>query len=182
MSVRLPVWSRLLLALVLVLQAVLPIHVASAPPNAERAEQPRAPTTRISAALADRLAGLLRHDPAVTSAAPFTSPLPTPPPTPVPVRTAPLALTMQAAPAWAAVDETVTFTVTAANAGRAPLAGLVLSDMLPAGLVYVAQSATGFAYAADDQRLTWPPRPWPRGPRLPAASRRACTGWRSAPR
>ena len=37
-----------------------------------------------------------------------------------------------------------------------PLPGLVLTQTLPAGLVYAAKSAVGFTYAPNDQQLTWP--------------------------
>ncbi len=129
MATHLPAWPRLLLTLALLLPTVLP---ALAP----------APST---SALAS----------ASTLAAPFTSPLP--PPTPVPTPEARLALTLDASPAWAEPGEVVTFTVTAANTGAAPLAGLTLTDTLPDGLIYVARSAVGFAYSARAKQLTWQP-------------------------
>ena len=101
-------------------------------------------------ALAD---GVNRPPAASTSASTFTSPLP--PPTPAPLPAARLALTLDVDPAWAAPGDVVTFTVTAANPGDAPLANLVLTDTLPDGLVYVAQSGVGFAYVARKKQLTW---------------------------
>ena len=49
----------------------------------------------------------------------------------------------------------VTLTVTAANPGGAAVAGLRLSSPLPAGLVYVSQSAVGFDYSPSQKVLTW---------------------------
>jgi uncharacterized repeat protein (TIGR01451 family) len=129
MSRPLPTWTRLLLTLALLLPTVLP-----AP----------APTTSALSFTS-------------TSAAPFTSPLP--PPTPAPLPATRLALTLAADPAWAEPGEVITFTVAAANTGDVPLASLTLTDTLPDGLVYVARSAVGFAYAAREKQLTWQPAP-----------------------
>ncbi len=46
----------------------------------------------------------------------------------------------------------VTFTVTLANPLPGPLTGAVVTDDLPAGLVYVAGSAWGFVYEPSRQQ------------------------------
>ena len=102
MPARPPAWSRLGLVLILVLQAILPVHAASAPPTAARVEPAPMPAVYSSNQLLDRVADVLRQAQYAISTlaststltSPFTSPLPTPAPTPVPARTAPLALAL----------------------------------------------------------------------------------------
>jgi len=67
----------------------------------------------------------------------------------------PPTLLWRAEPDLASPGEVVTFTATIANLGDAPLREITLTVPLPAGLVYVPNSAIGFAYAAPGQRLTW---------------------------
>jgi uncharacterized repeat protein (TIGR01451 family) len=68
---------------------------------------------------------------------------------------APLTLGLIADPAWAAPGDVVSFTVVVGNAGAAPLASVTLTNTLPDGLLYVAQSADGFIYSPRDQQLVW---------------------------
>ncbi len=49
----------------------------------------------------------------------------------------------------------ITYSVAISNVADAALLSVVLSDTLPAGVVYVAESALGFSYSPRDGRLTW---------------------------
>ena len=67
-----------------------------------------------------------------------------------------LGLTLTVDPPWAEPGDVLTFTVVAANPESGPLPGLVLTDTLPDGLIYVQKSAIGFVYQPAKQQLTWP--------------------------
>jgi uncharacterized repeat protein (TIGR01451 family) len=177
MSRRSSPWLPIFVVLFLMLQVVLPVGVTFAPSRAAAADITAPGVTTLGQPRLNRLsvwlAALGAHH--ATLASPFDSPLPTPPltptltltsppltstPTPTPAQvedeTAALALSLTADPPWAAPDEVVTFTVTAANPWRAALPGLVLTDTLPAGLVYVAGSTVGFTDTPKANQLTWP--------------------------
>ncbi len=49
----------------------------------------------------------------------------------------------------------IAYSVVISNVADAALLSVVLSDTLPAGVVYVAQSSAGFSYSPRDGRLTW---------------------------
>jgi RHS repeat-associated protein/uncharacterized repeat protein (TIGR01451 family) len=65
------------------------------------------------------------------------------------------ALVMTAEPFQVLPGGVITYSVAITNVAEVPLTRVVLSDTLPAGVVYVAQSAVGFSYSPRDQRLTW---------------------------
>ncbi len=64
-------------------------------------------------------------------------------------------LTMRADPFQVLPGGVIAYSVAITNMAEAPLTSVVLSDTLPAGVVYVAQSGVGFSYSPRDQRLTW---------------------------
>ncbi len=66
-----------------------------------------------------------------------------------------LDLRLTAEPTQVEPGDVLTYTATVANAGDTPLTAVVLTDTLPDGLVYVAQSAVGFAYDSRAGQLTW---------------------------
>ena len=68
---------------------------------------------------------------------------------------APPVLTMTADPFQVLPGGVITYSVAISNVADAALLSVVLSDTLPAGVVYVAQSAVGFSYSPRDGRLTW---------------------------
>ncbi|MFZ2360089.1 MAG: DUF11 domain-containing protein, partial [Anaerolineae bacterium] len=70
-------------------------------------------------------------------------------------RTAPPVLTMSADPFQVLPGGVITYSVAITNMADAALLNVMLSDPLPAGMVYVAQSALGFSYSPRDKRLTW---------------------------
>ena len=171
MSHRSLFWLPLFIALSLVLQLALPITPGFAFPSlALTPELPPAAPSATSAAevatpeLTPPAPALLPMTATITPTLPIT-PTVTPTPTPTQVEieakaedgieVSNLNLDLTLDPPWAAPGEVVTFTVTAANLQSAPLSGLVLTDTLPAGLVYVAQSAAGFAYEPNAKQLTW---------------------------
>jgi uncharacterized repeat protein (TIGR01451 family) len=147
-SPHLPAWSRLLLACLLAFQVILPVSPVFATPPTTPPAPSRAPAPLLAAPL------------------PAT---PTPAVVVTPVETAQsqsamvtaqdhplLALTLTLDPPWTEPGDVVTYTVVARNTGSTPLAGLVLSDTLPAGLRHVTHSESGFTYDPQEQRLTWP--------------------------
>jgi RHS repeat-associated protein/uncharacterized repeat protein (TIGR01451 family) len=181
MSRRFSSWLPLFVVLSLALQIVLPAGSTFTPSIVLAAEvtppaiESPGLTPSASPAVAPAVSGTPEATPAITPTLTLTPTLTiTPAPTITPTLTAPpaqvkdeveakvedeteaLNLNLTSDPPWAAPGEVVTFTVTAANPMRAALPGLVLTDTLPAGLVYVAKSAVGFAYAAKDKQLTWP--------------------------
>ncbi len=151
MSRRAPAWLSCTLVVGLLLQVALPaftppvaVAAAEAPPNATVTPEPAPPAFPAAAA-------------PVTTTVAFTPTLPSAP-TAAPAPAAParnLDLDLSLDPPWAAPGEVVTCTVTARNPDVALLPALTLTDTLPDGLVYVAQSGQGFVYDADAQRLTW---------------------------
>ncbi len=64
-------------------------------------------------------------------------------------------LTIDADPFQVLPGDVITYSVAITNVADVPLTSVVLSDTLPAGVVYVAQSAVGFSYSLRDNRLTW---------------------------
>ncbi len=68
---------------------------------------------------------------------------------------APPVLTMTADPIQVLPGGMITYSVAISNVAAAPLLSVVLSDTLPAGVMYVAESAVGFSYSPRDKRLTW---------------------------
>ena len=171
MSHRSSFWLSLFIALSMVLQSILPITPVFAFPSL--ALTPELPPAAPSATSAAEVATPELTPPApaplpliatITPTLPIT-PTVTPMPTPTQVEieaeaedgieVSNLNLDLTLDPPWAAPGEVVTFTVTATNLQSAPLARLVLTDTLPAGLVYVAQSAAGFAYEPNAKQLTW---------------------------
>lgn len=62
---------------------------------------------------------------------------------------------MSADPFQVLPGDVITYSVAITNVADGALLNVVLSDPLPAGMVYVAQSASGFSYSARDKRLTW---------------------------
>ncbi len=68
---------------------------------------------------------------------------------------APPLLTMDADPFQVLPGDVITYSVAITNGADVPLTSVVLSDTLPTGVVYVAQSAVGFSYSPRDKRLTW---------------------------
>ncbi len=68
---------------------------------------------------------------------------------------APPLLTLSAEPVQATPGEVITYSVAITNVADTLLQSVALSDTLPAGLVYVAQSAVGFTYSPQDRRLVW---------------------------
>ncbi len=166
MARRVPSWLPLVVVVCLIVQSALPALPAPVLPVAWAAEAAPWPTPT---ALADPHPPAPARAPAVHATflplllvAPSVAPEVTAdrPPAAAPASSAAatqdLRLTFSAAPCWAEPGEVVTFTVTAMNPRRTALAGLTLTTTLPAGLVYVAQSAVGFTYAADVRTLTWP--------------------------
>ena len=69
--------------------------------------------------------------------------------------TAPPVLTISADPFQVLPGGVITYSVAISNVADAALLNVMLSDPLPAGMVYVAQSALGFSYSPRDKRLTW---------------------------
>ena len=67
----------------------------------------------------------------------------------------PPVLTVAADPVQVTPGEVITYSVAITNVADTLLQSVALSDTLPAGLVYVAQSAVGFDYSLRDNRLTW---------------------------
>ena len=84
---------------------------------------------------------------------PTFTPTPTPSPTPPPQPSLSLAMTIE--PATAAPGQVVSVTLVLSNTGTGPAQGLVLTDVLPAGLGYVPDSAPGANYDPTANRLTW---------------------------
>ena len=171
MSHRSSFWLSLFISLALVSQLALPITSISALPSVALATElpPAAPIATSAAEVATPeltppAPSLLPMTATITPTLPIT---PTVTATPMPtqveieaeaddgIEVFDLNLDLTLDPPWAAPGEVVTFTVTAANLQSAPLSGLVLTDTLPAGLVYVAQSAAGFAYEPNAKQLTW---------------------------
>ena len=81
-----------------------------------------------------------------------------------------LVISKVASAASAKPDQTITYTITYANAGLAPATNVVLTDTIPASTVYVTGSATnGGQYGPASKSLTWPigtlaektPEPYP---------------------
>ena len=64
-------------------------------------------------------------------------------------------LTISADPFQVLPGGVITYSVAITNMADAALLNVMLSDPLPAGMVYVAQSALGFSYSPRDKRLTW---------------------------
>ncbi len=98
----------------------------------------------------------------LTTTAPLTVTAPLTGATPLPAlpeaageSTAPPVLTMTADPFQVTPGGVITYSVAISNVADAPLLRVVLSDPLPAGVVYVAESAVGFSYSPRDGRLTW---------------------------
>jgi RHS repeat-associated protein/uncharacterized repeat protein (TIGR01451 family) len=71
------------------------------------------------------------------------------------VSVAPPLLTISADPFQVLPGEVISYSVAITNAADAPLERVVLDNPLPAGVVYVAQSAVGFSYSPRERRLTW---------------------------
>jgi uncharacterized repeat protein (TIGR01451 family) len=51
--------------------------------------------------------------------------------------------------------EALTYTINALHTGREPLRDIMITDVLPPGVVFVPQSATNFEYSAKEQALRW---------------------------
>ena len=163
MSHRSSFWLSLFIALSMVLQSILPITPVFAFPSL--ALTPELPPAAPSATSAAEVATPELTPPApaplpliatITPTLPIT-PTVTPTPTQVEIEAeaedgievSNLNLDLTLDPPWAAPGEVVTFTVTATNLQSAPLARLVLTDTLPAGLVYVAAERGGFRLRAQ---------------------------------
>ena len=146
---RFAITIRLFVILALVLQVLTPVLPVFAPSSALAAAAAPTPSSVPPAA----------HDGMPLGALPLATATITPTATIIPTAVAVAAenlnlnlnLDLALDPPWAAPGEVVTFTVTATNLLSTPLPGLVLTATLPDGLVYVAGSAVGFAYAPS----TW---------------------------
>ena len=174
MSRRTAFWLPLLVAAFLVLQGALPVLPAfarlAAPAAGETpASQPITPTITITPALtpvAEAITPTLTITPTLIPTVEPIAPTPAITATPAQVETKEavgaeekmlnLDLSLISDPPWAAPGEVVTFTVTATNLRGMTLPGLVLTETLPAGLAYAANSTVGFTHEPNDQQLRWP--------------------------
>lgn len=66
-----------------------------------------------------------------------------------------LELSVDAQPRRVAPGDALTYTFSAIQTGHEPLRDITIADILPAGIVFVAQDAVNFDYSAQDQALTW---------------------------
>ncbi len=66
-----------------------------------------------------------------------------------------LELSADAQPRRVTPGEVLTYTISAIHTGHEPLRDITIADVLPAGVVFVPQSATNFDYTAREQALTW---------------------------